>query len=81
MDDKTASVITRIKLTDDLPDTGFLDLRDAARWLGVSKTTLHEWVNDGTVKAVKQEPYQGKMGWRWLLPTAELRRLKEERGC
>jgi predicted DNA-binding transcriptional regulator AlpA len=79
MDDKTANVITRVPLSSDLPEQGFLDLRDAAKWLGISKTTLHEWINDGDVKAVKDEPYQGKMGWRWLIPTAELRRVKAER--
>ncbi len=80
MDETDAHVITKIALTDDLPTKGYLDLRDSARWLGVSRTTVHEWINEGQVKALKDEPYPGKVGWRWLVPTSELRRVRKERG-
>jgi hypothetical protein len=60
---------------DKLPP-GLLSLLDASICLGVSTQTVRNRIEIGQIAAVRQERSPGRMGWRWLVPTAEVRRLK-----
>ena len=55
---------------------GLLSLIDAAAILGVNPETLRRRIRKGQVDVVRQRPSPGRMGWRWLISTDELRRLK-----
>ena len=61
---------------DTLP-SGLLTVVDAAACLGVSPAMLHAWIKTGQVNVVTQRPAPGRMGQRWLVPTEELRRVRE----
>lgn len=50
---------------------GFLVIRDAAKALGVHRSTLHRWLNDGKVQPVL-------VAGRRLIPESEIERLKKE---
>lgn len=58
-----------------LPD-GFVNVEDAARFLGVSDETIRRHIEEGRIKAVRQEGVHGRTGWRYIIPTSELNRLK-----
>ena len=61
---------------DTLP-SGLLTVVDAAACLGVSPAMLHACIKTGQVNVVTQRPAPGRMGQRWLVPTEELRRVRE----
>lgn len=53
-------------------EPGWVRVEDAAALIGVSESTLRHWCAQGTVGA-------SKLGRRWAIPEAEVRRLGGEK--
>lgn len=51
---------------------GFMVIRDAARAIGVHRTTLHRWLREDTVQVVV-------VAGQRFIPDSEIERLKKER--
>lgn len=70
------SVVRVFPIDATLPREGYLDLTDAARYVGVARSTMQRWLDTGRVSAVRDEPWGGRAGWRWLIPTRDLAPLR-----
>lgn len=74
------NVIRKVPMLEPLPPGGYLDLTDAAKYLGVARSTMQRWLEEGRVEALRDEPHSGRAGWRWLIPTSDLKRVKRQMG-
>ncbi len=72
--------VRKVPIADGLPNDGYLDLTDAALYLGVARSTMQRWLEEGRVTAIRDEPWGGRAGWRWLIPTSDLKRLHRKMG-
>lgn len=59
-----------------LPPGFYLNVEDAALFLGTSDETIRRYIVKGEITAEKQKGHAGLAGWRWIIPTAEVNRLR-----
>lgn len=70
------NVIVRADPSEPLPD-GYVDVADAARYLGTSRPRVRRRINNGTLEHVV-ETAPGRTGFRYLIPTAALEAWRTE---
>jgi DeoR/GlpR family transcriptional regulator of sugar metabolism len=58
---------------------GYVNVEDAATYLQVSDETVRRLIVDGQLEAEKQQQVHGPSGWRWIVKTASVNRLKKVR--
>lgn len=55
---------------------GEVNVEDAARFLQVSDETIRRHIVEGRIKARREHDVHGRSGWRWVVPTSEVNRLR-----
>jgi hypothetical protein len=74
--------ITVFKLVEeDVPKLpqGFVNVEDAAIFLQVSDETVRRFIVEGELGGERQRHAHGPQGWRWVIPTRDVNRLKRVR--
>lgn len=59
---------------------GYVNVEDAATYLRVSDETVRRLIVDGRLEADQQQQAHGPAGWRWIVKTPSLNRLRKIRG-
>ena len=59
-----------------LPVGFYMNVEDAAIYLGKSDETVRRYIADGKIEAERQRGTHGLAGWRWIIPTKEINRLR-----
>lgn len=70
-------VFNEVSIDLDRLPPGFVSVEDAARWLGVSDETLRRHIAEGRIKAERQNATHGRAGWRYIITTAEVNRVRK----
>jgi DeoR/GlpR family transcriptional regulator of sugar metabolism len=69
-------------VSEDVPHLppGYINVEDAATYLQVSDETIRRLIVDGQLEAEKQRQAHGPSGWRWIVRTPSVNRLRKIRG-
>ena len=60
-----------------LPSGHTITVEDAAVVLGVSDETVRRAISNGSIHAEREDGTHGRFGWRWVLATDEVNRVKK----
>lgn len=60
-----------------LPGGHFMSVEDAAVVLGVSDETVRRSISSGRMSATREEGTHGRFGWRWVVTTDEVNRVRK----
>jgi hypothetical protein len=79
MAERFVSVFVLVSEDADKLPPGYINVEDAANFLRVSDESVRRFISTGTLYAEKQYQAHGPVGWRWIIPTAGINRLKSLR--
>jgi len=73
----TVEVVNEVSLHAATLPPGYVSVKDAARLMGVTGETIRRYIADGKL-AAKEVQYgaRGRHGWRWVIPTSEVNRMR-----
>jgi len=74
-EEETILVVREVPVTAETLPPGGVSVTDAARYLGVSDETVRRYIDAGRIRAERQAS-AGREGWRHVIPTEELNRVR-----
>ena len=69
-------MIRRVPVSSEHLPPGEVSVEDAAAYLKVSDETVRRYISLGRIEARVEQGSVGSMGWRYVIPTEELARLR-----